>query len=390
MGLLERLGQINYYEIMLDIAAIVAVIFVPVIVLRYRQFLKARRLKDLQANLWDDDAMKAYIRLFQSGGKKRGEKETIESSMEKTIREEFFSVHSFRSYALPLFFLSVAAAGAAITIALWTHDALVRAPTNSVTTPVIMSLAGAYVWVVYELLTRVQSQDLAPIDLPEMTLRLLAAIPIGYAFSLIALDSKEGLFAFIAAAFPLRDVRLILRQRAIKKLDMAGPGNESRAREGHLGKIMDGLSDATLARLEELGIVTYMDLAYANPVRLMARTGYSLRHILAWIDQALLAVYAPTFKPRMAELGIPCALDAYEFYEAHCWNAATKSAREWEADLAVRAVATGLKIDSVLLVEILREVYVDPHVKFLNAIWYSETDEVPGRREEIAGTHLRI
>jgi hypothetical protein len=292
--------------------------------------------------------------------------------MKAAIEEEFFRVHSFLAYLAPLTLLSLVSAAVVITIALWVDVALGKAQGNNITTAVIMSLCGAYVWVVYEILSRVRSQDLAPIDLYELTLRLLAAIPIGYAFSLLALDGKEGLFAFIAAAFPLRDVQLILRKRAMKKLDMEGRANESRALEGHLGKVLNGLSDATLARLEELGIITYMDLAYTNPIRLMARTGYSLRHILAWIDQALLAVYAPSLKVKMAELGVPCALDAYEFYEAHCLDPGTKKPLSGASDPALKALASGLQIDPVLLVEILREVYVDPHVKFLNAIWYEK------------------
>lgn len=355
------------YMVILGVAALVAIAIVPVFVLRYRRFLVQRRLKDLNANLWDQEAIDYFLRLFGSGGSK---KVSGKESMTDAIEEEFFRIHNLQNYLVPLAFLSAVSAAVVITIALWTAVALGQAQGVNIMTPVIMSLSGAYVWALYEILTRIQSQDLAPLDLTELTLRLLAAIPIGYAFSLLALDGKEGLFAFIAAAFPLRDIRLFLRQRAMKKLELEGRASESRALEGHLGRILDGLSDATLARLEELGIITYMDLAYTNPVRLMARTGFSLRHILAWIDQALLAVYAPSLKVRMAQLGVPCALDACEFYEAHCWDPAASSPRNWASDPAVQAFAIGLKIDPVLLVEILREVYVDPHVKFLKAIWY--------------------
>jgi hypothetical protein len=74
----------------------------------------------------------------------------------------------------------------------------------------------------------------------------------------------------------------------------------------------------------------------------------------------------------MAELSIPCALDACEFYEAHVWDRDAKCLRDWATDPAVEALATGLQINPVLLIEILREVHGDPHVRFLRAIWYSE------------------
>jgi hypothetical protein len=361
-----------YYEIILWTAASVAILLVPVLVLTYRSFLVRRRLKDLDNNLWNPKAAKEYIRLF---GCASSHNPSDDHAMKQAISEEFFGVHSFGNYFIPLFLVTITSAAVVTTIALWADTTLAGAKGKSIPAVIIMSLAGAYIWAIYEILTRSRSQDLAPTDLSELTLRLVAAIPIGYAFSLLALDGKEGLFAFIAAAFPLRDVRLFMRQRAMKKLEVETRKNESRALEGHLGKVLDGLSDETLARLEELGIITYMDLAYANPVRLMARTGYSLRHILAWIDQALLAVYAPQQKLTLSQLGIQCSLDAREFYEAHCWNPATKKERDWANDASVKALASGVRLEPLLLVEILREVHVDPHVEFLNTIWYSRSTE---------------
>jgi hypothetical protein len=369
----------SYYKTILIVASSVAIALVPLLVMIYRQFLVRRRLKELHANLWTEPAIEDYVRLFGSGGSK---KLVGEHAMKEAIKEEFFRVHSLWNYFLPIVLLSVVTAGVVITVGLWAEATLGHSP-STITVTAVMSLAGAYIWALYEILTRIRSQDLTPVDLSELTLRLLAAIPIGYAFSLLALDGKEGLFAFIAASFPLRDVKLILRQRAMKKLELDGRTNESRALEGHLGRVLDGLSDVTLARLEELGIITYMDLAYTNPVRLMARTGYSLRHILAWIDQALLAVYAPSLKVRMSQLGVPCSLDAYEFYEAHCWDPAAQCPKG--CDEAVVALASGLQIAPVLLIEILREVYVDPHVRFLNAIWYSKGEEGAAAEEKSAG-----
>src|SRR5262245_11338426 len=106
MGLLEGLGRLNYYEIILDIAALVAIVLVPVVVLRYRGFLERRRVKDLQANLWDDHAIDHYILLFEGGGVKR---ERGRKGLDKAIENEFFRVHDFQNYLAPLSFLSVAA-----------------------------------------------------------------------------------------------------------------------------------------------------------------------------------------------------------------------------------------------------------------------------------------
>src|SRR6185436_12347941 len=97
--------------------------------------------------------------------------------------------------------------------------------------------------------------------------------------------------AFCLSAFPLNEVRRMIRRRTLKKLGEEAPA-ENPSREALLSETVDGLSLETLARLSELQITTYTDLAYADPLRIMLKTGYSLRHVLQWMDHALLAVYA--------------------------------------------------------------------------------------------------
>jgi hypothetical protein len=238
----------------------------------------------------------------------------------------------------------------------------------------VLALTGAYVWSVYEILSRSRSRDLTPDILLEMTLRYIAAVPIGYAFSLFAQPGFAPTLAFASAAFPLRDLRLLWRKRALRAIESKS-STEARASEGHLRTTVDGLSDTTLARLEELQIVTFLDLAYANPVRLMARTGYSLRHLLAWIDQALLAVYGPSVKPSFTRIGLPCALDVSEFYEVHCYDPKTDEPRDWQNDPAVLDLAKALDVPLTFVPEVLVRVHTDPHVQFLASIWYAGLNE---------------
>jgi hypothetical protein len=78
---------------------------------------------------------------------------------------------------------------------------------------------------------------------------------------------------FAAAAFLLRDVRLLFRQRLLKRLDQSLSSDADRATAGSSGRVIDGMSVETIARLGELQISTYMDLAYVDPIRIMAKTG---------------------------------------------------------------------------------------------------------------------
>jgi hypothetical protein len=159
----------------------------------------------------------------------------------------------------------------------------------------------------------------------------------------------------------------------VRSLQVQGGTVGNRTAAGHLANVIDGVGEATLARLEELQVTTFVELAYSDPVRLMARSGLQLRALLTWIDQALLASYAPALKIRLAEVGFPCALDVSEFYERHAKSPETSDPRHDAAsDPSVGKLAEALSLQPVLLVELLRSVYTDPHVRFLNAAWYGD------------------
>jgi hypothetical protein len=361
---------------LLAIAAAVAIALVWLVVLPYWWRLRTRRLEELDTNLWQEEARRFYVALF-TGHDVTPKQPRTEQAWKEILRGAFYNVHGWFQYLWRLILLTAAVSAAVWTLRLWAMAQLGAGPTDAgkLDLPIVLALAGAYVWTVYELIERTVMCELVPGHLMEMTLRLVAAIPIGYAFSLLAVGHAEALFAFAAAAFPLRDVRRLIRRYALKKIEaQAAPGGRQ-AIGGHLRTILDGVGDKKILHLEEIGIETYNDLAYADPLWVMARSGYSLRLVIAWTDQALLAVYAPAHKVLFAQFGIPCALDAVEFYERHCFDVATKQVRAWDQDSAVKALAAGVKLPPALLVDMLWAVHRDPHVQFINKIWYSGVEE---------------
>jgi hypothetical protein len=235
---------------------------------------------------------------------------------------------------------------------------------------VVMALLGAFLWSLYEILNRRRSGDLTPDDLYDIAVRQLIAVPIGYAFSALVFEKVDVAVAFVASAFPLRDLKQILRQRVLNRANEDTATAKAYENQGHVSQVVDGLSIETAARLEELHISTAMDLAYTDPVRLMVRTGFSIRHVLAWIDEAMVSVYFAPQRAKLRDLGIPCALDICEFYKHHCFDVETKHKKNCSHDPVVLAVADELKIPALLLPERLNAIYVDPHVRFLAACWY--------------------
>src|SRR6185503_10937500 len=98
---------------------------------------------------------------------------------------------------------------------------------------------------------------------------------------------------------------------------------------GALADVMCGMGNDTIARLEELNIETYLDLAYTDPIKLLIKTGVPIELVLAWIDQAMVSVYASPHKSALESYGMPCALDLCEFYAAHCYDVATGLPKDW-------------------------------------------------------------
>jgi len=357
---------------------IAATLFFPGMMLAYWYWVVQYRMEDIRSKLWNHRAIRLYIKLFtgltvtDNAEEVRGELvQRAESSTREfntILLRDFRTVHSRSRYVL-----SVLSSSIVVGINVWACCAWARARlfgsgagAENLDMTIIMALSGAYVWSVFEVLGRYRTRDLTPEDLMEMFLRNVAAVPIGYAFSLLGMDKVEPAMAFACAAFPLRELKLVFKQRALKK-----PGEQvvpsPRGGDGRLGTVLNSLGDFTLVRLEELQILTYMDLAYVNPTRLMAKTGYSLRLILTWIDQALLVVYAAPHVHALVTFGVPCALDAKEFYHEHILG---RPPEEWRVNPPVIAMAEALKVSVESVREILKRIDEDPHVNFVQAIWH--------------------
>jgi hypothetical protein len=259
---------------------------------------------------------------------------------------------------------------------LWVVDRLTRAagsaPTvvGRVDTPYVMALWGAFVWSLYEIWSRRKSGDLTPIEVLDVALRLVIAVPIGYAFSLLVFETVPSLAAFIASAFPLRDLRQWMRSQTLQKLGESARSSATLSSKGYLGEVLRGIGDDTIVRLEELNIETYLDLAYADPIRVVVRTGVPIQLVLAWVDQALLAVYAAPHKAKFDEIGMPCALDVYEFYRDHFVSDPGGGNKDWMNDDAVKNLSAKLDIKIENLPQLLRSIADDSQVRFLAAAWY--------------------
>jgi hypothetical protein len=375
----------------------VAWMLIPSIVTQYRYVIVPTRYREIKERFLpcgsgpraqEKSAAWYYVRLNRPGV---DPDDPVDAEGE--LKSQFWHFHSWWRYFVPLVIVVVLSGLMLSLSGLWIIEKLstpADAPPSASTligripVPFIMALWGAFVWSLYEIWTRRKSGDLTPVEVVDVELRLVVAIPIGYAFSLLAIEPVPSLAAFAASAFPLRDVRQLIRKHALQKWSVNDQVSSTRASKGYLGEVLSGIGNDTIVRLEELNIETYFDLAYADPIRLMVKTGVPIQLVLAWIDQALLAVYAAPHKAQFELLGMPCALDVREFYLDHFGDPRMPQQKDWRNDKAVVDLAASLKIPLEIMPQLLRSVTVDPHVEFLARAWYGVDTSKAAASAEVA------
>ena len=312
-------------------------------------------------------------------------------------RKTFRQVHDVRRYVLPLVALSVISASSTYIGYSWIGSWLAPSSSNAAAattdsptktsvpttagpperlpTVIIMAIAGGLVWALYQIIYRARAGELTPADLYEINLGLLAAVPIGYAFSLVTqeLEGVRSFMAFAASAFPLRDVSRLVRQHATRRMLESTGTQAPRAAERHLGTAIDGVSDEALARLGELRIFTALDMAYSDPVRVMVQTGYPLPVIIDWMDQAIWALYVGGLKGELNTQGIRCSLDVCEFVDLHLRDKDGKKLAVLGAphQAALDALAAKLGTTSELVRDLFFRICSDPQVVILRELWYT-------------------
>src|ERR1044071_9956045 len=94
----------SIYPICLYTLAIVAAVFIPVMVAVYRGVLIHRRLDDLRSNLWEPDAIKRYIAIFTPE-----DEDTVrdKKQLDTLIERVCLQIHGWWQYTPPMAVLTV-------------------------------------------------------------------------------------------------------------------------------------------------------------------------------------------------------------------------------------------------------------------------------------------
>lgn len=256
----------------------------------------------------------------------------------------------------------------------------------------IFSLAGAYVWITYDMILRVRQNDVVTSDINRATLRLLISLPFGFAITAFAgalpgtsVTISSGALAFFVGAFPTDTVLKFMRRTAAGplKLDADASGDNIQL----LTKIC-GISGPIAERLIDEGVRTNLQLAYSDPIALTIRTGMDFSFILDCCGQALVRMYF-----RQEQMGIvrkyglrtgievKTLFDALPDYEVaapattYAAPAPERTPEQAAADKMLNAFAGELVLDTASTRFILDQIAGDPYTIFAWDIWALDPDD---------------
>jgi hypothetical protein len=251
----------------------------------------------------------------------------------------------------------------------------------------ILSLAGAYVWITYDLITRARQNDIGPSDINRATLRLLISLPFGFAISAFAgvvtgssVTLSTGALAFFVGAFPTDTVLKVMRRTAggPLKLDADSSGDNVQ----QLTKI-DGISVPIAERFIDEGVKTNLQLAYTDPVALTIKSGMDFSFILMCCGQAMVRTYFNDDQMKVVQkyglrtgFEIKTLNDALESYDRMTNNAATagtpvpaRNTAQAAAKEQLDNFANALALDTASTRFILDQIAEDPYIAFVWWMW---------------------
>jgi len=224
------------------------------------------------------------------------------------------------------------------------------------------AIAGAYLWVINDHISRARRLDFAPADVEWGVLRLIIAIPMGYAFAAVAAKSVGPFVAFALGAFPLATLTSMLRQLSEKKLDLGATSVEA---SDDIIKLQ-GINRTIVERLSNEDVTTVTQIAYCDPVRLVMRSNLSFNFVTDCMNQALAWLYLQDDLNIIRPLGMRGAAEIKNLIDSYDDPADVDHQRAVDA---LPKIAAAIKQDPATLQVAFREIAEDPYTIFLSSVW---------------------
>lgn len=346
----------------LMIVAGVGILMAPVV--RYVLVGWRAKRRDILDGL-NADARLAYVEMFERNGTQAGGESVVvrfEQVYARWYGRRFFAVPSLLLLTTALIAVSL------VAFTVLHGRGYLDNPLFDIPDVAIAAIAGAYMWIVNDLTSRARRLDVSPADVLLAALRMVVAVPMGYAVSSLLAEGIAPFVAFAMGAFPLGALLSILRRLANRNLGLEDTAEEAR---DNLIKLQ-GVNPTIAERLANEDVSTITQISYCDPVRLTMRSNLTFNFIVDCMNQGLAWMYLEDVLKKLTPLGmrgaieIKCFIDDLDDEGSGNEDDAAAHARAVAA-LPMLAEAAGQKPETLQIV--FRQIALDPFTVFLYRIW---------------------
>ncbi len=312
--------------------------------------LRERRREIL--GLLDDTAISLYFDQFY-----HAEAASLKLNPRVELGRIYDQRFGHRTYVLPVILYTVVLA---VVVSVICVAVGAKVPPDLMGVPVTSTgayaLAGAYLWVVNDLISRYRLRNLVPSSIYAATFRIVIAIPLATAITVIFKNDFGAPIGFLLGVFPTNTLFLVVRRQVGQRF---GLGDDKLSHQHEL-ETLQGVNTSIAETFADIGITTLLQLAYEDPIQLTMRANLSFYFVLDLVSEALVAIY---IDPAIARrYSIRESVDATSLNEQF-------QKGESNAKQVITALAGDLKTPEGIVVMVLDQISGDPCSKFIVAIW---------------------
>jgi hypothetical protein len=225
---------------------------------------------------------------------------------------------------------------------------------------------GAYVANIADLAEKARIRELSSYSFQLSWVKTIASAAVG---ALIGITVKDGFDVWAAFGIGVLPVQVLLDTAADKAAKALGAKSkdkrESRRPDLHL---LYGMTESVISKLNDQEVTCVQQLAFASPIKLLARTNLEWLVILDFIDQALLYNYILENINHTATLGIRGSIEMGTLMdELHSPD--PQIVRQAEA--VVKELGSLMKLNPDTMLYTIKTIYEDMTVRNLALLFGS-------------------